>query len=52
VVDRRELTETLGSLLSVLMARRIAKGAEQPTLPLREPEPKRTPARPKARAAE
>jgi acetyl-CoA carboxylase carboxyl transferase subunit beta len=52
VVDRRELTETLATLLPILMAKRIARGLEQPTLPLREPEPKRAAARPKVRAAE
>jgi acetyl-CoA carboxylase carboxyl transferase subunit beta len=56
VVDRRELTETLGTILPVLMSKRIARAAEQPSLPLREPEakiePKRGAARPKARAAE
>jgi len=54
VVDRRELTELLQVLLPMLMAKRLARAGEQPTLPLREPEPepKRAPARTKARAAE
>ena len=52
VVDRRELTETLGTLLNILMANRLANAGEQPSLPLREAETKRAPARTKARAAE
>jgi acetyl-CoA carboxylase carboxyl transferase subunit beta len=52
VIDRRELTETLGVVLNILMANRLARANEQPPLPLREVEPKRPAARPKARAAE
>jgi acetyl-CoA carboxylase carboxyl transferase subunit beta len=57
VVDRRELTETLSTILSLVMAKRVARTpVEQLTLPLREIEPKRDAetkrVRPKARAAE
>jgi acetyl-CoA carboxylase carboxyl transferase subunit beta len=52
VVDRRELTEVIANLLSLLMSRRVARVTDQPAVALREPEPKRPTARPKARAAE
>ena len=52
VVDRRELTETLTTLIALLTSRRAGRVVDQTPVALREAEPKRATPRPKARAAE